>query len=204
MNFLAHLYLAEPGGVASGPAMVGNLLPDFVRGRQRTEVPLDPAVAAGAARHRRVDRFTDSHAVFLRSRGRLWDTAGRYAGILTDVFYDHILSRDWSRYHDLPLADFIQTAHQRLAAAQNVTPEPMRPIAERMIEQDWLSTYASHDGLELTLARMSKRFTERFGREVRLQDTLTDLPTLRPALTDDFHEFFPALIAYVENETPNH
>lgn len=162
--------------------------------------PLDPDVAAGAVRHRQVDRFTDSHSIFLRSRGRLWDAAGRYAGILTDVFYDHVLSRDWLRYHDLPLSVFIAAAHERLAANEDVMPESMRPIIARMIAEDWLSTYATLDGLALTLSRMSMRFSERFDREVRLQDTLKDLSALRPDLTEDFHAFFPELIASVNRQ----
>ena len=175
--------------------MVGNLLPDFVR--EHNEPPLDPIVLAGAQRHRLVDRFTDAHPIFLRSRARWWEYGGRYAGILTDVFYDHILSIDWCRYHDLPLADFIAAAHDRLSASQAVMPEAMWPIVARMIEESWLSTYATPDGLRLTLTRMSRRFSERFDREVRLQDAVDHLAQLRPALRDDFNVFFPDLIARV-------
>ncbi len=211
MNFLAHLYLAEPRGVASGAAMVGNLLPDFVRGRERLD--LNPQVAAGAHRHRAVDRFTDGHAMFLRSRRRITDRlhdlaaaepdavavpGARYAGILTDVFYDHVLSLAWSTYHAMPRETFIATAHERLAESRAVTPTPMRRALSLMIEQDWLSTYASTDGLTLTLERMSRRFTERFGREVRLQRAVAMLPDLVPGLGEDFEAFFPDLIAFVE------
>ena len=39
--------------------------------------------------HRKLDSFTDSHPVFLRSRGRISDMNRRYSGVLIDMFYDH-------------------------------------------------------------------------------------------------------------------
>jgi acyl carrier protein phosphodiesterase len=191
MNFLAHLYLTD----VEPAMMVGGLLPDLVRG----PVPRDlsPAVAAGVANHRRVDAFTDTHPCFHRSRARLRQTQGIFAGILVDVFYDHFLSVGWDRLHPEPRERFIDRAHCALRDHAALTPPPMRPIVRRLIDQRWLTSYASFEGLRLTLARMSTRFAERFERDIDLTRALPDLQTHYDDLAHDFARFFPALVDYI-------
>lgn len=70
VNFLAHLYLAEP----TPASWIGNLLPDLTTGP--TDPDLHPDVIAGAANHRRVDAYTDTHPVFARTRARFRDKHG--------------------------------------------------------------------------------------------------------------------------------
>lgn len=194
MNFLAHLYLTDfdpPGG----PAMVGGLLPDLVRGK--VPAGLDPRVMAGVENHRRVDRLTDAHPVFNRSRSRLRPNHGIFAGILTDVFYDHCLSLAWGQYHPEPLGVFIDRAHRQLADHEALMPQAMRPIIRRMIAQGWLADYASFDGLTRVLGMMSHRFAQRTRRAIDLTPAVGDLQTHHEAICADFAEFFPDLIAAV-------
>lgn len=191
MNFLAHLYLTD----VEPAMMVGGLLPDLVRGPAPRG--LSPAVAAGVANHRRVDAFTDAHPVFNQSRARLRPTRGICAGILVDVFYDHFLSVRWERWHREPCEAFIDRAHEALQDHAGLMPEPMRPIIERMITQRWLATYASFDGLRLTLGRMSGRLRERTGREIDLAGAVDDLQAHYHGLADDFDRFFPQLLGFI-------
>ncbi len=196
VNFLAHLYLARP----TPPSMIGNLLPDMVPGPLSPR--LDPQVLAGAKNHMRVDAFTDTHPVFARTRARLRDRHGRFSAILTDLFYDHALSCNWGRYHDQPLADFIGQAHKVFAGYSHLMPDPMPAITRRFIEQDWLSAYATYDGMAEILARMSDRFSQRLKQPVKLEHAVEDLKAHRDALADDFAEFFPQLIGYVMDDHP--
>lgn len=195
VNFLAHLYLSE----SSPASMIGNLLPDLAPGP--TDPALDPGVRAGARNHRRVDAFTDTHPVFARSRSLFRERHGRFSAILTDVFYDHVLARDWSRYDDRPLDGFIDEAHDALTRRPDLMPAKMRVVIGRMVEQGWLRCYATPGGMSRVLGMMSRRFTERLGRPVDLACAVADLPGIGAALTEDFHMFFPQLIAYVR-ETP--
>ncbi|MEM8739261.1 MAG: ACP phosphodiesterase [Planctomycetota bacterium] len=190
MNFLAHLYLAEP----SGASMIGNLLPDLHRGR----LPggLDPVVMEGVVRHRRVDAFTDRHPVFERSRARLRARHGRYAGVIVDVLYDHALSVRWAEYHAAERGAFIAEAYRRIRGAAELMPTRMRAIMPRMIEQDWLNAYATVDGIALTLERMSARLRERFKREVDLAAAVDELREQYGGFLEDFAAFFPDLVAY--------
>jgi acyl carrier protein phosphodiesterase len=191
VNFLAHLYLADP----TPASMIGNLLPDMTPGPLAPD--LSPDVLAGARNHQRVDAFTDTHPVFARSRSLFRDKHGRLSAILTDLFYDHILARDWTRYHDQPLHDFIDHAHAALAKQYDLMPEPMRPIIGRLIDQGWLRCYATPDGMAVILKMMSHRFSQRLRRPIDLAKAVDDLPEFDSALTDDFAEFFPQLVTYV-------
>ncbi len=193
MNFLAHLYLADdtPG------SLIGSLLPDLVRGAGRTLDGLDPEVEAGALRHRRIDVFTDRHPAFQASRGRIRGRHGIFSGILIDVFYDHFLSVRWAEYHSEPLPAFVAYVYRTFADHPTLMPRAMRPIVERMVEQDWLSSYASVDGLALTLRRMSHRFEVRFERRIDLATAVDSLRDQYTALDQDFAVFFPQAIAHV-------
>ncbi len=190
MNFLAHLYLADdtPG------SLIGNILPDLVRGSDRLPDRLDQAVRAGADLHRRVDVFTDLHPVFRQSKARIRARHGIFSGILIDVFYDHFLSVHWGDYHPDPLPDFIRHVYRTFARHAHLMPEAMRPISERMAAQDWLTSYGSIDGVELILERMSRRFEARFDRHVDLAAATADLERHREGLRDDFSRFFPDLV----------
>ncbi|MEX0653089.1 MAG: ACP phosphodiesterase [Phycisphaeraceae bacterium] len=192
MNFLAHLHLAD----ATPASWVGNLLPDLVRGRLPDD--LHPDVAAGVRTHRGVDAFTDTHPLVARSKERLRPAHGRFAGILVDVFYDHFLARDWHRFHHAPLQQFTGEVHGAFAAHPHLMPESMRDVVVRMREQDWLCIYAQPAGIELTLRRMSRRFSERLRRRVCLEQAMVDLHAHEQALADDFARFFPQLVAWVE------
>ena len=196
MNFLAHLVLAPP----TGPGMIGNLLPDFVKPRRAGT--LHPEVAAGVLRHRRVDAFTDTHPLFHRSRARLRPRHGLFAGVLVDVLYDHVLSRTWAAYrHDTPQG-FIRTAYRLMGKHEHLMPEPMPGIIRAMQAEDWLNAYATAEGLHAIFRRMSARFRERFDRPVALERVIDDLPSLYTPLAADFAEFFPQLLAHVAEPPP--
>jgi len=90
MNFLGHLVLAGP----EENLCLGAMLGDFVRGRAALQAFPAP-VQTGILLHRHIDAFTDTRpeVVALRS----WFPAGfrRYAGIIIDLGFDHLLARDW-------------------------------------------------------------------------------------------------------------
>lgn len=191
MNYLAHLYLSDD----SPASMIGNLLPDLHRGRLPSD--LDPVVLEGVYRHRRVDVFTDTHPVFERSCARLRPRHGRYSGVLVDVLYDHVLSVHWRDYHAEPLPEFIERVYRQMLDHAGLMPPRMRAIMTVMAEQDWLSTYATLEGITLTLSRMSARLRERFDREVDLASAVNELREQYAGFEQDFAAFFPELMAHV-------
>ena len=105
MNFLAHLYLAEP----TPACRVGNVLGDFVRGRINALTAELPApLVAGILRHRTLDRFTDAHPVAREARSLVAPERGRFAGVVVDIAYDHVLARQWNDWAGEPLPSFLR------------------------------------------------------------------------------------------------
>ncbi|RZK26682.1 MAG: DUF479 domain-containing protein, partial [Hymenobacter sp.] len=109
MNFLAHLYLAGPEAAAPTYAghLLGQFIADSVPGRQLAGY--QPEVQAGIRMHRAIDTFTDQHPVVRRSTARLRAAgAGKYAGVVADVFYDHFLAANFQEFSAESLPAFTQ------------------------------------------------------------------------------------------------
>lgn len=152
MNFLAHLYLSPP----TPDAWLGSLLGDFVKG------PLDAGgyggeLEAAIRLHRTVDTFTDAHPVVREAKALVSPARRRYAGILVDIFFDHFLAARWTAWHAAPLRDFADGVYASLARPSVPVPDRFGRLVPRLVAQDWLAGYATLDGIEITLDRMSRR-----------------------------------------------
>ena len=193
VNYLAHLHLADD----TPESKVGNVLADFVKGPEVELLP--PEILRGVRLHRAVDSYTDSHPVVMRSIRRLEGRLGWYAGIVIDVYYDHILARTWRHYSRESLRSFADRAYQVLGDHIDLLHGDSRKLMERLIREDRLVSYQTRTGIEETLERISWRIMERMPkREVRLQDAMPLLITADAGLEDDFHSFYPQLIAFAE------
>lgn len=195
MNYLAHLQLAR----VSNTSPAGNLLGDFVKGPVPTE--LSAELALGIRLHRRVDVFTDSHAEHHAAVACFTSPWRRFGGIVVDVVYDHFLIRHWARFNTQPLDEFLEhnyaallgsTIHHSLLLPDGL-PRPLR----RMIEQDWLSSYARVDGLRHALDGIGRRLR----RPVALGDGLDTLDACQWALLEEgFLRFYPQLVEFAQAE----
>lgn len=194
MNFLAHLYLAEP----TPASILGNMLGDFVDGEFRQHYSAE--ICRGILLHRAVDKFTDNHPVFRRSKSRL---DGRYRllkGIVVDVFYDHFLACRWSDYSPQPLEDFCKQVYRIFEAHNHLVPARLQHILPRMISENWLLSYRERDGI----ARVLKGLSGRLSRPNHLADSIAELDHYYAVLEGDFQEFFPQLVEFARMESMRH
>lgn len=153
MNFLAHLYLAEP----TDESLVGNLLGDFAKGLPVTlEKRFPPGVVRGILQHRAIDAFTDAHPAFLEARKLLSPHRTRLAGIVVDVFYDYFLSTRWPG-GDAARLQFIEHCHETLLTHEKWLSPQLKTVLPRMISENWLGSYSSINGLALTFRRVATR-----------------------------------------------
>lgn len=187
MNWLAHLILSDPA-----PAFrIGGLLPDLVSAAELEHICAD--YQAGIVRHRQIDAFTDAHPAFRRSVARFAPPFRRYGGILTDIFYDHFIARDWSRYSTVPLPEFTGGFYATFEAHRATLP----PLAyERLCQIQnggWLETYGRMAGIEEALRRLSFRLRRPFD----LTGAVAALEQQHGEFAADFAEFFPELVAAV-------
>lgn len=189
MNYLAHVYLARH----SDDAMLGALLGDFV-GTSGLE-HYNAEVQREIRLHWKFDSYTDRHPAVLAMRRLFPEGRRRYAGIVLDVYFDHLIARDWSRYLDQDLDDFTRHFYEVLLAHLHLLPERLQAIAPRMAEYDWLGSYRDRDNVDFAVARVATRLSRNGGKLVEC------LPLLREHeafVEQRFGEFFPELVTYVE------
>lgn len=151
MNFLAHALLA-----GDAPALiVGGVVGDWIKGSLPGVLPDD--LAKGVALHRAIDSFSESHPAFRRSRSRVSLGRRRYAGVLVDVFYDHLLARNWDAISDRPLDEYCEAVYRMIKDRLHELPASSHTALALMANEDWLTSYAKIEGIADVLARMSRR-----------------------------------------------
>ncbi len=151
MNFLAHALLAR-----DDPALiVGGVVGDWIKGHLPAGLPDD--LARGVALHRAIDSHAEIHPSFQQSRSRVSAPRRRYAGVLVDMFYDHLLARDWAVIHHQPLNEFCAEVYRLIEERMDALPVESHGALRMMAREDWLSSYAQVEGIAAVLLRMSRR-----------------------------------------------
>jgi acyl carrier protein phosphodiesterase len=191
MNWLAHTLLSEP----NTDFQLGNLLADLVRGPDRSAMSAD--FLRGAACHKAIDAFTDSHPVVRRSRERVGAEYRRFSGVLIDVFYDYLLANQWQHYSSQSLDVFVQDFYAGARATTLSLPSDAKVTLDRIVRFDSLGSYRELEGVERALRRISTYLTQRWRRPFALEASVPLLSADEAGFTEDFAEFFPQLQAHV-------
>lgn len=178
MNYLAHLYLAD----SDDHHRLGNLAGDWIKGRLENHT-LPPRMLDGARRHRFVDSTSDHHPASAIARARLGPGRRRAAGIILDMVNDHFLVRHWNQYASASLPRFLDDAYASLERTRELWPPAGERIMERMIRDDWLSSYGDLEIISMALERIATRMR----RDPGLGDTLPLLRREYGALEEQFH-----------------
>lgn len=190
MNLLAHALLAG----ADDDVRFGSLIGDFVRGG------IDPALAAGVragiALHRGVDAYTDAHPRVVDARARFAPPFRRYAGILLDVWFDHLLARDWPRWGEGALITFSHDVRALLERRTHEVPARMHRFVGYLHRNDLPTRYRER----AMIADVFDGLSQRLSRENPLARALPVVEAQADALEGDFAAFFPDLLAYAERE----
>jgi len=186
MNYLAHAYLA---GDAESDRL-GGLLGDFVKGPLPCGLP--PELAAGVALHRRIDSYADTHPAFQRSRARVSAARRRYAGVMVDMFYDHLLAALWTAYSPQTLTQYSRGIYDMLDANAAVLPERLGQVRIWMRKDDWLNSYRTVEGTGYALDRIA---LHRLSRPGTLPGAIEELAGDYQGFKADFLEFMSDAIA---------
>ena len=192
MNWLAHLFLSKP----TVEARLGNILADLVKGKDRKN--LSPRFNSGIECHLLVDRFTDRHLIVKRSKTRINGDHKRYSGVLVDIFYDHILARNWEKYSEVSLSEFTEEIYSSFKNNLNNFPMSTRKTIEQMINKKWLDSYGTMLGVERALIRIKKRLSDKHTKIFIVSNALKQLENQYDHFEEDFKIFFPDIIDYLK------
>ena len=163
MNFLAHIYLSGN----DDDIKIGNFLGDFVKGRlnKLSNSQYTTGIINGMALHRKIDFFTDNHPLVRQSIDRLQPKYHKFSGIVVDMFYDHILARNFSQYSATSLEEYAQNFYKLLEKRKSEIPEPMERMVKSMVSRNWFLGYKTFEGIEWALTGISKRLSFESGIE---------------------------------------
>jgi acyl carrier protein phosphodiesterase len=188
LNYLAHIYLSGSDELLK----IGNFMGDSVHGKKY--LMLDPMLQKGILLHRAIDTFTDTHLIFRTSKHRLHEKYGHYSGIITDIFYDFFLCKNWEKFSKIPLNEFISIFYNSLKKHDQLLNEKTQQLVPYLINENWLENYKSKEGIELTLKKMDRRMNI----ESKMQKAIEELSYFEKEFEKEFLDFFKELIEFVE------
>jgi len=148
----------------------------------------------GIRMHRFIDAFTDHHPVAIDVRKVFIGPVRRFAGIVTDVLFDHYLARDWDRYSNTPILEHIDQVHAALEEHHDSLPAGLQRFAQFIKREAVLEANLSFAGVEATLERLSWR-SERFST---LASAAPIAQAHEPELLAAFQQLFPELVVAVD------
>lgn len=189
MNHLAHLLTAGD----NEQVRLGVLLGDHVRGNQVLD-SYPAAIAKGIQLHRSVDSYTDQHPELAVARNLFEAPFRRYAGIMLDVYWDHLLSRHWDQYCQQPLSVFAAQALALLTQYYAELPAGLQRFTHYAQTHDVLARYGETD----VLAKVFSGISQRIRHDNPLAEALPELIIREEQLKLVFNSFFPQLLAHSE------
>jgi acyl carrier protein phosphodiesterase len=151
LNFLAHQFLSGN----DEQIRVGNFIADFVKGKKYRD--FEEGIRIGILLHREIDWFTDNHAIIRSLNSDLRIYFGKYAGVATDVYFDHFLAKEWGRLSNIALAEYSQETYEIMAKYKSVLPERTRHMLKYMKRDDWLFNYQNVEGVARSLKGIASR-----------------------------------------------
>lgn len=197
MNLLAHALLAYATlNDTDGQECTGSMMADFFVGQNAADYPA--GIRAGMAQHRDIDGFTDSHPAFATCRRAIAEAgAPRFtAGILTDIFWDHVLATDWETWGKplcgLDLEPFCAEIYARLSRTKALHSPGFAKAYSWIVDLSWLASYAEIAGIERTLRGLSTRMSG----HLDLAASVSLLTQLETPIRGSFAAFWPDLVEF--------
>ncbi len=188
MNFLAHLFLS----CGNEDLLIGNFIADFISNKEVRQY--GPEIQKGILLHRKIDSYTDNHPVVRQGTHRLQPNHHKYAPVVIDILYDHLLAKNWNRYQGQELTEFSQEVYAILENRMEELPKKLKKRLPEMIAGDWLTQYGTEEGMIFTFKKMDERtsFPSNF------VSAMEDLKKNYELFENEFNTFFPEVINFVD------
>ena len=189
MNYLAHCHLSGK----DTSLLMGNFIADMINNREIEDLPA--AWKKGVRLHRHIDSFTDQHPSVRKATAIIRDTQGKYAPVVTDVFYDYFLAKNWSSFSNSDLSQFIQDTYEVLYENLEDLPPRIIPKVVAMIEGNFMHNYTSLAGIHKTMGYLNRRAKFKSG----FVDAIQELIDHKDDLEATFLNFYPDLLKSIND-----
>ncbi len=190
MNYLAHIFLS----CDNEDLLIGNFIADSIKNKDVKLYP--PSIQAGITLHRKIDSYTDNHPIVKQGVARLRPFHRKYAPVVIDILFDHLLVKNWDLYSEEDIDSFAKEKYEVLLSKLDIMPEKLQQRLPGMVQADWLPAYGTLEGLHNTFIRMDKRtaFPSNF------IDAIDHLQADYDLFEAEFNQFFPDVIDYVKEQ----
>ena len=191
MNFLGHLYFSSD----LPQLQYANLFGDFVRGRNFDQY--SDVIQKGIKLHRAIDSYIDNHPDVKELMHSLYESLPKITGIAVDLYFDHLLARNWSDFHPKDLDEFIEEFYQVKLENEHMYSDDFLFMISRMKSYRWLNQYKNDEGLVKMCEGLSKR--------VSFENKLPEAPMIfkknEEHITKVFRKYMDDAIPYFKKFT---
>ena len=141
----------------------GNFIGDFIKGK-KVEL-LSGVDEKGVRLHRSIDFFTDQHDLTKQVKRFFSPEFGLLSSVLVDMYFDHVLAKNWKDFSNISLQDFSQTQFNILDTRVTEMPEMCAYMYEYFKNDNWLMRYQTLSGTLQSLKGMTRRFNLKYDLE---------------------------------------
>lgn len=179
MNYLGHLYLSGN----DTELMQANLYGDFIKGSDLSD--LDPAIEKGIRLHRAIDHFIDHHSVIHELLPVLRTELPKVAGIAIDIYFDHLLAKNWLTFHPQSLTDYLNVIYKQLNINDQRYGSDYLIFLQRLVQHQWINHYPTLDAID----RMSKNISSQLSFPNQLINGKSVFLMHEKVISDAFFEY---------------
>jgi len=151
MNYLGHLYLSGN----DIELMQANLYGDFIKGSHLAYLP--EKIQQGIQLHRRIDHFIDNHPIIHELLPVLRVELPKVAGIAVDIYFDHLLAKNWKLFHPQELTDYLAIIYKEFNLELAGYSSDYLAFLKQLIQHNWIRHYPTLDAVD----RMSKNISSK-------------------------------------------
>ena len=172
--------------------MYANLMGDYVKWKDYTHLPLK--MQQGVKLHRTIDNFIDTHPIVKDLLHELYEPLPKISGIAVDLYFDHLLAKNWSSFHQQGLNEFTQDFYAVKRDNLEFYSTNFNFMLDKMKELNWLYEYKNHSGLTQACSGLSRR--------ISFDNKLAEAPRVfldkEESITLAFNNFMSEAIPYFE------
>jgi len=137
--------------------MVANLFGDFCKGKSYLNYPIE--IQKGVLLHRAIDSFIDNHPAVREIRKKLYAPLPKVSGIAIDLYFDHLLAKNWQMFHHRTLTDFLVLFYNHTLNTELTYPCDFLRFIKKLRESKWMNYYASEFGFQKSCEGVSRRLS---------------------------------------------
>lgn len=189
MNFLGHIFFSN----GNKELMTANIYGDFVRGSDLSSYP--EIIQEGVVLHRMIDSYIDNHPIVKELMHQIYPDLPKVTGIAVDIYFDHLLAKNWEKYSSTPLREFLDNYYESLLTLEYEYPLEFQILLGRMRTGDWLWHYRETFGLDKACRGVSQRISF----DNVLDQGLEVFNKHEVAINQSFEAFMQEAITYFNN-----